>query len=72
MTSTPVKGKISRETFETLADEQKLMIIFDILVNINERIENLEKSKWNKIFSFVGGIVGGALAFLGIKIKQQW
>jgi len=59
----PVK---TYEEWQGLTDDQRDYAIFQALNSLNRRLENLEKRPLaDKIYAFLGGIVGGALAFLG-------
>ncbi len=46
--------------------EQRDWMIFKTLKSMDERLRKLER--WNVAWSFVGGLIGGAAAFFGIKI----
>ena len=61
-------GIINRETFETLDTEQKLQLIYGILLEIQKEMKT--KKKGDKFFSFIGGVIGGILFWLGIKINK--
>ena len=44
-------------------------MVFNTIQSINTRLEKLEKRPIiDKIYAFGGGLIGGALAFLGIKV----
>lgn len=57
---------ISKASWDHMPDKQKEWIMFETMQNVNIRLRRLEK--WNKVFSFAGGVIGGALAALGIKM----
>lgn len=56
---------LSKETWDHMPEEQQKWIMFETMQNVNIRLRRLER--WNKAFSFAGGLAGGALAALGIK-----
>jgi hypothetical protein len=48
--------------------EQRDWMIFKTLKSLDSRMSCLERRPFvDKCFSFAGGLIGGALAFLGIK-----
>ncbi len=57
---------ISEEAWEKMSSNEKLRIIYDTVQAMNQRLKKCER--WNKLFSFIGGIVGGAASMLGIKL----
>lgn len=60
---------VEKDEWEHATTETKLWMIFKTLQNIDERIRALEKkSLIDKTYSAIGGIVGGMLAAIGIKI----
>ena len=70
-------GGISRETFLSLDDSQKLGVIFDILVkNCGDcvgRITKLESRKRkDTAYASVSGFVGGFAAVVTSKVKFFW
>jgi hypothetical protein len=49
--------------------EQRDWLIFNTLQNMDSRLKKIESKAWlDKGCSFLGGIVGGAAAYFGIKI----
>lgn len=56
---------LSKETWDHMPEEQQKWIMFETMQNVNIRLRHLEK--WNKVFAFTGGVVGGIAATLGIK-----
>ena len=51
--------------WEGLSPEQRDWMLFKTLRSVDSRLHSLEK--WNKAFSFFGGVIGGAMAAFGIK-----
>lgn len=51
--------------WEGLTANQRDWMIFKTLRSMSDEIKTLKR--WNKCFSTLGGIIGGAAAFLGIK-----
>lgn len=51
--------------WEGLSAEQRDWMIFKTLRSMSDEMQTLKR--WNKLFSAVGGMIGGAAAFLGIK-----
>ena len=51
--------------WEGLTPEQRDWMLFKTLRSVDGRLKSLER--WNKAFSFMGGVIGGALAAMGIK-----
>ena len=60
---------ITKETWENIPDEEKLWIIFNTVQELVPRVAKLEGRKvFDKGLNLAGGIIGGALAFLGLKV----
>lgn len=55
---------ISRETFEQMDTDSKLNVLFDYLVPLNEKVENLNQKavRW--------GAIGGIFATLGAYLSS--
>ncbi len=51
--------------WEGLTTEQRDWMMFKTLRSMDTRLKSLER--WNKAFSFFGGVIGGAMAAFGIK-----
>lgn len=60
---------ITRETFEGMNTDSKLNVLFDYLVDSNQRLQILEKRKrFDTAFSGTMGVIGGFIAMIGVKI----
>ena len=60
---------VGKEEWEHIPTETKLWMIFSTMGSINKRLQALEnKSRYDKCWSFLGGVLGGAAAALGIKV----
>jgi len=60
---------LNEKDWENMTPEQKEWATFNTLQSMNERLKTLEKRPFHdKCFSFMGGIIGGAAAAVGIKI----
>ena len=46
--------------------DQRDWMVFKTLKSMDDRLKKLER--WNTVAAFTGGMIGGAMAFLGIKI----
>ena len=57
---------ITEHTWKKMPPEERDWIIYETLKHTNDRMKKLEK--WNKPFSFIGGILGGFLAACGLKL----
>ncbi len=57
---------ITKDTWENLPEDQKSWILFDTVQNLTKDVKCLKR--WNKVTSFLGGIVGGVAAAFGVKI----
>lgn len=63
-----IEAKISRNQFRGYSTDEKLDLIYNALLILNERVSALEKQSWIKsLWAFGGGVIGGALAYMGIK-----
>jgi len=64
----PVNGFliVDEKDWKGLDPDRRDWLIFNTLKSMDGRLKKLER--WNKASSFVGGIIGGALAALGIKM----
>jgi len=60
---------ITEKDWEEASEKQRSWMMFNTIQSMDARLKKLEKRPiMDKVFSFAGGIIGGALAFLGIKI----
>jgi len=61
---------IDERDWEDADDEQRAWMTFKTLKSIDGRLQKLEKKQWfDKACSFVGGVIGGFLAAMGVKIS---
>jgi len=61
---------IPKEDWERLPQTQQLWLVYCAIQNLNNRVQCLENRKYfDKIASFLGGILGGIAAILGSKIR---
>ena len=61
---------IKDKDWERATPEQRDWMVFNTLQSLDRRLEKLEKRPWiDKSVAFIGGIIGGSLASLGIKIS---
>lgn len=61
---------ITEKDWEKADENQRGWMMFNTIQNMDKRLKKLERRPViDKIYSFVGGIIGGVLAFLGIKIS---
>lgn len=59
---------IDKSNWESATPEQRELMTFQTLQSIDRRLQVLEKRPIiDKCFSFAGGVIGGALAFCGLK-----
>lgn len=58
---------ISRKTWEKLKnDKDRQNILFDLILDTNERVKKLEtRKKFDTAVSGTGGLIGGILAMIG-------
>ena len=60
---------VNEKDWEIASEEQRSWMVFNTIQSINTRLEKLEKRPIiDKVYAFGGGIIGGALAYLGIKM----
>lgn len=61
---------ITEKDWEQSTEEQRSWMLFNTMQNMNCRVKKLERRPFlDKICAFAGGIVGGAAAYLGLKIS---
>ena len=61
---------IPKEDWEGLPPAQQLWLVYCAIQNLNNRVQCLENRKYfDKIASFLGGVLGGIAAIFGSKIK---
>lgn len=61
---------ITEKDWEKATPEQRDWMVFNTIQKMGCRLRKLERRPViDKIYAFAGGIVGGALAYLGIKIS---
>jgi len=59
---------VTKEDWESMTPAQQSWMTFNAVQAMNERVEALEKRPFfDKCFSFMGGLIGGVLATMGIK-----
>ncbi len=59
---------VNEKDWKNASEEQRSWMVFNTIQSINVRLEKLEKRPIiDKTLSLVGGVIGGALAFIGIK-----
>lgn len=60
---------IDDDDWEHADPEQRAWMTFKTLKSMDERLKKIESRTWlDKGCAFLGGIIGGAAAFIGIKI----
>ncbi len=60
---------MTEEAFKKMEPAEQGWMLFNGIQEIHKRVIKLEKrSLFNKACSTIGGIIGGAAAFLGLKI----
>ncbi|MFA5377514.1 MAG: hypothetical protein WC455_17315 [Dehalococcoidia bacterium] len=57
---------ITKETWDHMPKEQRDWILFDTMQRLTSEVKCLKR--WNKGMGFCGGIVGGIVAFFGVKM----
>ena len=61
---------ITEKDWEKATPENRSWMLFNTVQNMNNRLKKLERRPIvDKVLAFGGGIFGGALAYLGIKIS---
>lgn len=61
---------ITEKDWEKADEKQRSWMLFNTIQNMNHRLKKLERRPViDKIYAFSGGVVGGALAYFGIKIS---
>ena len=56
---------VDEKDWKEMPPERRDWLIFNTLESMDCRLKKLER--WNACFSFVGGIIGGFAAVMGIK-----
>ena len=60
---------ITEKDWEEATEKQRGWMLFNTIQSMDARLKKLEKRPIvDKVYAFGGGIVGGALSYLGIKI----
>ena len=60
-------AKITKDAFTKCSTDEKLDLIYYAVIGMNDGICTLEKKAWIKsLWAFVGGLIGGFLAYLGV------
>ena len=66
-----LQQKVSREEFMRKTNDDKLVCLFDVVSTVQGELERMKRRPIiDKLYSFVGGIVGGAAAMLGKEIMK--
>jgi hypothetical protein len=59
---------VCEKDWEAMPDSQKTWMLFNTLRSIDERLATVEgQSTMHKYLAFLGGVVGGAAAAIGVK-----
>ena len=60
---------ISKERWAEMSEKEQSWILYDTMISVDERMCCMEKQKTlTKALTFLSGVVGGASAYLGIKL----
>jgi len=63
--------RLTEKDWERATPEQQGWYTYSALTGLNQRLDELESKRWfRSSLAFVGGLIGGALATLGIKITS--
>lgn len=69
MTEQGDKPAVTRESFNILPTESKLVILFDYIVELHKQVSELKSTKIrNTTYSTIAGFVGGAIAVFGTRL----
>ena len=61
---------ITEKDWEQADEKMRSWMLFNTVQNMNHRLKKLERRPViDKIYAFAGGVVGGALAYFGIKMS---
>ena len=61
---------ITEKDWEKATPEQRDWMVFNTMQKMNCRVNKLERRPIvDKVWAFLGGIIGGAAAYLGLKIS---
>jgi len=61
---------ITEKDWEKATEKQRGWMLFNTIQQMELRLKKLERKPIiDKVYAFAGGIIGGALAYLGIKIS---
>lgn len=61
---------ITKDTFKTMDVDSKLNVLFDYAHESRKDVMQLKKRPiLDKACSFAGGVIGGALAYLGLRLQ---
>lgn len=64
-----LKMPVSEESWKALDKDEQSWFIYNTLRSFDRRLEHLEGRKLiDKSLTLAGGVIGGALAFLGLKL----
>ena len=61
---------ITEKDWEQADEKMRSWMLFNTVQNMNCRLKKLERRPVvDKIYAFVGGIIGGAAAYIGLKVS---
>jgi len=61
---------VTEEDWKEANENQRSWMLFNTMQKMNCRVKKLEKRPIvDKVWAFAGGIIGGAAAFLGLKVS---
>ncbi len=62
---------LTEKDWERATQEQQGWYTYSALINLSKRLDEVERKRWfRNSLAFIGGLIGGALATLGIKITS--
>ena len=60
---------VTKEDWIAASAKQREWMMFNTIQEMNTRLDKVEaKPIYDKMCAFMGGIIGGALAFMGLKV----
>lgn len=60
---------VTKEDWEHMTPDQQSWMTFNAVQSMDDRVKKLEcRSLFDKFYSGFGGVIGGACAYLGLKL----
>ena len=65
-----MRTQIDKKTFFSMAPAEQNFLMYNAIISLEGRVTELEQKNWVKsVYALIGGMIGGMLTYMGIRIK---